>query len=239
MEKIKEIISQFANIKNEQITDITIIDKTVIQGSILIHRMYAEFENLGYKIENYTEIKTYGELKNKILGTENTINQNIVQPKFENKDSEKELCIGIDIEKISNFKTTNDFREDNFYKSNFSDKEISYCILQQNPIQSFAGKFSAKEAIIKADNNYKNLNFNQIEILNNELGKPYFADFEVSISHSDEYCVAVAIKKQTLNITNKEIIKTETKEILSFKYKMLILFFGIISIISLILNLLF
>lgn len=75
-----------------------------------------------------------------------------------------------------------------------------------NRTESYAGRFSAKEAISKAlGTGVRNFLPKDIEILNNDLGKPYvifknkIENFNnlysvgISISHCKEYATAVAI----------------------------------------------
>jgi len=205
---IKNIISAFIKKPAEQIAENTIIDKTVVQGSILIHRMYAEIADIGYVIDNYNEVKTFHELLQKLNNENNIKIQEKVIPSIEEKNTSNNNSIGIDIEDVVNFKETSDYREDNFYKQNFTDKEIAYCLLQPDILQSFAGKFAAKEAIVKADNYYKKISFNQIEILNDLEGKPIFQDFQISISHTKETAVAVAFKIKE----KEELIKEDNRE---------------------------
>jgi hypothetical protein len=69
-------------------------------------------------------------------------------------------------------------------------KELSYAQSKPNPLQTLAGLFSAKEAIIKCSKQKKN--FADIEILPDENGRPYTPDFLISISHSVDYVVAIA-----------------------------------------------
>lgn len=65
----------------------------------------------------------------------------------------------------------------------------------------FAGRFAAKEAFAKARGTGigKNLSFQDIEVLSDELGKPYIVSNKkdenifLSISHSAEYAVAQVI----------------------------------------------
>ena len=58
------------------------------------------------------------------------------------------------------------------------------------------GRFAAKEAIMKALPNTKELNFLDIEILTNHDGSPHVTthdNIKVSISHEKNYTVAMAI----------------------------------------------
>lgn len=67
---------------------------------------------------------------------------------------------------------------------------------QRNKVEFLSGRFAAKEAIMKCLPNTKQLKFTDIEILNDESGKPYcnIEDIEdISISHEKEYTIAVAL----------------------------------------------
>lgn len=70
---------------------------------------------------------------------------------------------------------------------------------QRNKVEFLSGRFAAKEAIMKCLPNTKELKFTDIEILNDESGKPYcnIEDIEdISISHEKEYTIAVALYKK-------------------------------------------
>jgi phosphopantetheine--protein transferase-like protein len=193
-DQVKEIISAFIQKAPHEITESTSIDKTAIKSSILIHRMYAAIAETGLFIEDYANIKTFGDFI-QVTSMTNEPNQSVKHitiPTAPQKNSP--VKIGVDIENINNFSAVKDYREDTFYKQNFSSQEISWCIMRPSPLISFAGKFAAKEAIVKADNQYRQIPFNQLEILNTPEGKPYFGGFEITISHTDNLAVAIAVK---------------------------------------------
>ncbi len=92
----------------------------------------------------------------------------------------------------------------------FSENECVYCEKQGVPAQSYAGKFAAKEAFLKAIGTgwRGEIALNEIEILNDELGKPILQirgetiksapnlstnTLHVSISHTTQYAVAMVI----------------------------------------------
>lgn len=57
----------------------------------------------------------------------------------------------------------------------FTPHEITYCDAQVNPSQHYAARFAAKEAFLKAMGTgwgHGKINFNEIEICNDETGKP-------------------------------------------------------------------
>ncbi len=57
------------------------------------------------------------------------------------------------------------------------------------------GRFAAKEAIMKALPNTKNLNYLDIEVLNDENGQPIcnLKNISISISHEENYTIATAL----------------------------------------------
>jgi phosphopantetheine--protein transferase-like protein len=206
MDELKNIVATFVKKDPAEIEADTLINKRVISGSILLHRMYAAINNAGYPIKDYNDINTYGELLSRLNGSSNLSNH-IAPAKSQNYTSNIQTtskAVGIDIESISNFPIATDFREDNFYKLNFSMTEISYCILKQNPQESFAGLFSAKEALCKANEQIRKTPFNLIEIKHDENGKPTYPGFSISISHNDQFSVAIAIANEELKSPAKE-----------------------------------
>ena len=97
-----------------------------------------------------------------------------------------------------------------FKEKIFGEKEIEYCGSKANMYEHFAGRFAAKEAFLKAlGTGWRNgIAFKEIEVVNNELGKPelklkgkalkFIKDrclilSGVSISHTKETAVAVVI----------------------------------------------
>ena len=195
-DKIKIILSRYIKIPEDQIFSDTIIDRTTISSSILIHRMYANLAEEGIHVSDYWNIRTYGDLCNKLAigDCDTNRNNNLINTahvhdfKLENVNS----YVGIDIVELSEMPQTTNFREHEFYKMNFTHKEISYCILKADPIASFAGIFAAKEAIIKVDSTLKSIPFNKLEIDHLPSGKPIHSKYELSITHSGNTAVAVA-----------------------------------------------
>lgn len=198
-QKVKEIVAEYIKIPIEEISESTIIDRSKVSSSIVLHRLYAKLAEEGYKVDNYSNITTLGNLlqQNKISSVSNVISKDIYAGnqnyKLSNLNSNEVMGIGIDIEHISAMPIVNDFREDAFYKMNFSAAEISYCILQSNPYASFAGLFAAKEAIVKANNSYKSQPFNTIVIEHLEDGKPFHNHYQLSISHTNDLAICVAV----------------------------------------------
>ena len=81
-------------------------------------------------------------------------------------------------------------------KDNLDEKKIfDLLINDESKISFISSRWAAKEAIYKALNN-KDILFINIEILNDENGKPYCSNYNkiiLSISHTKVHCIAVAL----------------------------------------------
>ncbi|MEO5684477.1 MAG: 4'-phosphopantetheinyl transferase superfamily protein [Chitinophagaceae bacterium] len=203
-EKTKEIISAFLKIPADQINPHTVIDRSAVNSSILLHRMYARLAAEGLPVNDYLEVKTFGDLVQRQAGnmdnTPSAVSAVLPAGAIVYNDSPGMSAgsagVGIDIEMVSAMPLTNDFREDSFYTMHFAVAEMAYCILQPDPYASFAGLFAAKEAIVKADNAFKKTEFKQIVVQHLSGGKPFYPGFNLSISHTAEMAVAVAMPVQ-------------------------------------------
>ncbi len=125
----------------------------------------------------------------------------------------KILGIGVDI--VHNKRIKNLIKNNNFLIRTFGKKEIEISKKFFNKTNYFAKRFSAKEALVKAlGTGFRyNLNFKDVQILNNKLGKPYFLktkkiddiifkkfkikkyDLFLSISDEKDYSVSFTILK--------------------------------------------
>lgn len=86
----------------------------------------------------------------------------------------KILGIGIDI--IENKRIKSLIKNKVFLKRTFSRNEIKFSKKLINKTNFFAKRFAAKESLVKAlGTGFRDdINFKDIEILNNNLGKPYY-----------------------------------------------------------------
>jgi fatty acid synthase subunit beta len=128
----------------------------------------------------------------------------------------KNIGIGVDVEPVATFENLHG-RED-FIRRNFTDQEMAYCYSAPHPAASFAGRWAAKEAVIKAISgtspNEPNLwkgagaPLREIEIFMTASGAPSvllsgyplqvfnrigLTSLSVSISHSGDYAVSQAV----------------------------------------------
>ena len=118
---------------------------------------------------------------------------------------------GIDI--VENARIKNAIKNSQFIKRIFSKKEILNSKKIKNKTSFFSKKFAAKEALAKSLGTgfTKGLNFNDITIINDRLGKPSFLitdkikklikkrfkisrfNFLLSISDEKKYSIAIVI----------------------------------------------
>ena len=123
----------------------------------------------------------------------------------------KILGIGVDI--IQNDRIRNSIKNHKFKDRIFSSNELKLSSSSKNKIGYFSKRFAAKEAFAKALGTgfRNNLNFKDIEIMNDKLGKPYYVktkkitqiirkefkvknfNFFLSISDEKEYSTAFTI----------------------------------------------
>lgn len=102
-------------------------------------------------------------------------------------------CDIVEIARVSQMKNL-----DAFIKKVFTKREAEYFSSLKNSHESIAGAFAAKEAFSKyAGSGFRGFGFHDIEILHDDLGKPYLLfmgkkiNADVSISHSNTEATAV------------------------------------------------
>ncbi|KAK3080128.1 hypothetical protein LTS18_003048, partial [Coniosporium uncinatum] len=115
--------------------------------------------------------------------------------------------VGVDVESVEAVNIQNE----TFVERNFTDKEQEYCRKAPSPQASFAGRWSAKEAVFKAlgvESKGAGAALKEIEVTNDENGAPVVTlhgdaqaaakkagvkAINVSISHSDSQAIAIAM----------------------------------------------
>jgi holo-[acyl-carrier protein] synthase len=124
-----------------------------------------------------------------------------------NTEKSQILGIGNDIIEIERIRKSIDTYGLRLISRLFTTKEQDYCLKYKDPVPHFAGRFSAKEAVVKALGTGfgEHASWLDIEILNESSGKP-FVHFSntlekklkgtlvlISISHCQLYVTAFAI----------------------------------------------
>lgn len=102
--------------------------------------------------------------------------------------------IGIDIEPIERWSDPD--------PRLFTERELSYCQSQARPAESFAGRWCAKEAVVKAFGGVARVGIREVEILAGDAGEPVAVlpaeltdrgfGVLVSIAHDATQAIAVA-----------------------------------------------
>ena len=84
--------------------------------------------------------------------------------------------VGIGVDIIENKRIQNSLKNLKFKKRIYSTKELAQSSLSKNKVSYFSKRFAAKEAFAKAlGTGFRdNLNFKDIEIVNDKMGKPYY-----------------------------------------------------------------
>ena len=115
---------------------------------------------------------------------------------------------GTDICSVERMKESIEKFGEKFLHRVFTEKEIEYCESRKmTKYESYAARFAGKEAVYKAISPDRNQGgvFTEVEILNEESGRPYVVfhgelakvteemHAEVSLSHEKEYAIATAI----------------------------------------------
>ena len=118
------------------------------------------------------------------------------------------LGIGNDIIEIERIEKA--ILKEGFKNKVYTQRELENIRKRGNRTETYAGIFSAKEAISKAiGTGVREFSLTDLEILNDDLGKPYVVvsekldkilrnkkedyQIEISISHSKKYAIAMAI----------------------------------------------
>jgi holo-[acyl-carrier protein] synthase len=86
------------------------------------------------------------------------------------------IGIGSDIVKISRIEKLAERYGSRFLERIFTKNEIGYASAKARPALHFAARFAAKEAFVKALGSglRQGINWSDIEIINDDLGKPQF-----------------------------------------------------------------
>lgn len=109
--------------------------------------------------------------------------------------------IGTDIVDVKRITKAIERWGNHFIKHVFTEDEINYCLRHKFPHQHFAGRFAAKEAVIKALPDIQNLQWTDIKIINDKTGKPHCTvenknlkqTIHISISHTKNHAIAFAV----------------------------------------------
>ena len=107
--------------------------------------------------------------------------------------------VGVDIEGVDEIKKS--CGDKKFLELVYTKEEKKYCMKKSRPHLSFAGKFCAKEAVIKATGEKLSLRDVETRSISGGGLRVYVKgrlrqDIRLSISHTDEYAIAFAVSQK-------------------------------------------
>ncbi len=134
---------------------------------------------------------------------------NLMKMRIMTTNAENSVILGLgnDIIEIERIRSSIDNHGYRLISRLFTVKEQDYCLKYKDPIPHFAGRFSAKEAVVKALGTGfgEHASWLDIEIINDKAGKPHVhfsvklqerlknTTVQISISHCQLYVTAIAI----------------------------------------------
>ncbi len=108
--------------------------------------------------------------------------------------------IGMDLVQVSRIRGALERWGDRFQKKVFTPGEIRYCLRKRNPYSSFAARFAAKEALVKAlgIGIRRGVHWKDVEVQRGPLGKPVL---KLS-GKASEICRGAGIENLLLSLTH-------------------------------------
>lgn len=204
----------FSKLLNASVEESTFINLSSAQRA----RAHTWLKNNNFNLDNLS-LKSGFTLQQLISGVQ-TENIKVNTNSFEIKHISSALhnhsnsYIGIDIQSIGELFPSGlpiDPKSDIELLGIFTIKELSYAQSKGYPLQTLTGIYAAKEAAQKCTQN--KINFTDMEILPDQNGKPSVEGFSISISHSQDYAVAIAVSDIQNNSNDfyspQSIIKNE------------------------------
>jgi holo-[acyl-carrier protein] synthase len=185
---------------------------TRLQGSLARTRLYTAIEQqLGVACQAAYTARTYGELYAAIYGIAPAVTSSQAaaappapEQHVQLNGATPSIACGIDIEMVENLPAALDYWSDAFYSATFTPAEIAYCLLQDEPLVHFTGRWCAKEALKKCDPAYLQVDLRTLEVQLSASGAPYLCSvanghstpltFAVSLSHTTQAAVAVVVQ---------------------------------------------
>ena len=113
--------------------------------------------------------------------------------------TDEAVRVGVDVEAVARFESGT--------KGLFTDLELAQTAANARPAESRAGRWCAKEAVVKAVSGAILLSPREVEVVTDPDGRPravlppraapHVLDVDVSIAHSDGFAMAVAVARVT------------------------------------------
>jgi holo-[acyl-carrier protein] synthase len=123
------------------------------------------------------------------------------------------LGLGNDIIEISRIEKA--IKNLRFIQKIYTEEEIKLIVSKGNKVETYAGRFAAKESVSKAlGTGMRKINFSDIEIINNELGKPVVRFKNNIEDYNEKYLVNISISHCREYATSTAIIFKKEKEVI-------------------------
>jgi phosphopantetheinyl transferase (holo-ACP synthase) len=155
-----------------------------------------------------------------------SIAQSLEKLKINSQKSEIRHSIGIDIQSVDELFPNGmpvDPKADSELIGIFTVAELSYAQSKENPLETLTGIFSIKEAVKKACEHP--INLLDVEVSWNKDGAPIVSGYAISISHSRNYAVGIALRDDLNNSVAKLIEPSHEKKNNSFFAHIVSLYF--------------
>lgn len=118
--------------------------------------------------------------------------------------------IGLDLVKIERIRALAERWRERFLERLYTESERRYCFERASPYASLAGRFAAKEAVLKAMGTgwSAGISWQDIQVVNDRSGKPVaqvqgragallreagVTDIHISLSHDADYAIAQVV----------------------------------------------
>jgi holo-[acyl-carrier protein] synthase len=202
---LREIVSRIARIDPAQLNADSQL-KAVLGNSLGLAKLDAALRSkFGISEPTVYGVRTFGDLCSLLsVGPSSDVitaplASNPPIPSTRGHGTSNNISIGVDVESIAAMQGVSDYWDDDFYKNTFTPQEIAYALLQASPQASFAAMWCAKEAFRKSNATLAQLDWQRIEVVHDNQGKPGLllsgqpVQGALSLSHTDEIAFAVFV----------------------------------------------
>jgi len=223
-ESLKSIVADLLEVSPDEVAADRTLSGARLQGSVGRAILDAAVRaKLGIRSTACYSAKTYGELESAITGVpgasqaaktngsaaghsaSGALPQSAAASAARSSGETVSHC-GVDIEEVANLPATADYWKHEFYPANFTPGEIAYCLTQQSPLQHFAARWCAKEAVKKCEPDLIGQSLSGIEVVSTGTAPPFLRvskagswqtlPHAVSLSHTQSFAIAMVVAPQ-------------------------------------------
>ena len=211
-DRLTDLTARFWRLEPEEVAGSLRFDSRGLSGfgSVRVLTFFAAIESqLGVRIDDPSSIRTFADLLTQVEngGPPAPAPDRVAAPvPAPVPRIPASIGLGHDIEEVRNLPDAADYRQDPFYRDNFSPAELDYCLDQQDPRPHLAARWCAKEAVKKCSPHLLHVPMASIEVSLLVTGEPtvqildeaarrslHDARLLVSLSHTDSFASAVAV----------------------------------------------